>query len=328
LLNCTYSRLQDIVNQIGIRLGFTVDYGRYRGTSAHIGYDGLWRFPNCHTVIIEVKTTDAYRIALDKLAEYRRTLISQGLIEEAKSSILIVVGRQDTGDLEAQIRGSRYAWDVRLISVDRLLQLLKLKEDVEDPNLVQRIHNILIPREFTRLDEIVDILFSTAEDIKQTEVPEETIEDGDPGVYKPKFVPVAFHEACVQKIQQQLGQPLLKHSRVTYSSTNGAVSLICAISKEHIKPSQRSFWFAFHPHQKEFLASSERSYVALGCGSEKQVLLIPFNEFVNWLDGMNVTQNDDRFYWHVSIFREDERLVLHRRRGIPQIDLTKYKLPE
>ena len=32
------------------------------------------------------------------------------------SSMLIVVGGEDTGDLEAQIRGSRYAWDIRLVS--------------------------------------------------------------------------------------------------------------------------------------------------------------------------------------------------------------------
>jgi len=35
--------------------------------------------------------------------------------------VLIVVGRQDTGELEAQIRGSRHAWDIRLISAEALL---------------------------------------------------------------------------------------------------------------------------------------------------------------------------------------------------------------
>ena len=33
--------LQDIVNQIGIRLGFKAEYGRYRGVQGQIGYDGL-----------------------------------------------------------------------------------------------------------------------------------------------------------------------------------------------------------------------------------------------------------------------------------------------
>src|SRR4030095_6752996 len=52
--------LQDIINQVGKRLGFSVSYGRYRGTSGHIGFDGLWQFPDGHTVIAEVKTKDQY----------------------------------------------------------------------------------------------------------------------------------------------------------------------------------------------------------------------------------------------------------------------------
>jgi hypothetical protein len=43
---------------------------------------------------------------------------------------------------------------------------------------------------------------------------------------------------------------------------------------------------------------------------------------------MNVTQRDDRFYWHVSIFQDEGRFVLHRRRGEPRIDLTRYSLPQ
>lgn len=38
--------LQDIVNEIGARLGADVMPGRYRGTSKHLGFDGLWKFGN------------------------------------------------------------------------------------------------------------------------------------------------------------------------------------------------------------------------------------------------------------------------------------------
>ena len=113
--------LQDLINEVGSRLGFSVKHGRYRSSVNKIGYDGLWHFPDGHDVLIEVKTTDAYRIDLEKIAEYRQALIQNGTIEEKSSSILIVVGRSDTGGLEAQIRGSRYAWDMRIIGIDALL---------------------------------------------------------------------------------------------------------------------------------------------------------------------------------------------------------------
>jgi hypothetical protein len=62
----------------------------------------------------EVKTSDTYRISLDAISDYRQKLLSAGLV--VGEPFLIVVGRQDTGELEAQMRGSRHAWDIRLIS--------------------------------------------------------------------------------------------------------------------------------------------------------------------------------------------------------------------
>src|SRR5207249_1917345 len=71
------------------------------------------------------------------------------------------------GDLEAQIRGSRYGWNIRLISIDALVRLLRLKETVADPAILQKISGILVPREFTRVDGIIDLVFATAEDVRQ-----------------------------------------------------------------------------------------------------------------------------------------------------------------
>jgi len=158
--------LQDLVNEIGHRLDFSVTPGRYRGTANQPGHDGIWADENRHSIIVEVKTTDAFRIHLDTISSYRLSLAKSGVIVAEKSSMLVVVGRQDTGDLEAQIRGSRYAWDMRLISVEALLRMLKLKEEIEDPSILARIHEILIPKEFTRLDPIVEIAFAAVEDVK------------------------------------------------------------------------------------------------------------------------------------------------------------------
>ena len=62
--------LQDVVNQIGRRLGFHVENGRYRGTPGAIGYDGLWITKQGDAIIVEVKTTDAYRLWLETAAIY------------------------------------------------------------------------------------------------------------------------------------------------------------------------------------------------------------------------------------------------------------------
>lgn len=320
--------LQDIVNEIGARLGASVTHGRYRGSIKHSGFDGLWVFPSGHSIVVEVKTTDAYRIDLNTVAEYRRALINSGKAAEANSSILLVVGRQDTGDLEAQIRGSRYAWDIRIISVDALLRLMRIKEDIEDPLIVQRIHSILIPHEFTRLDAIADVLFSAAEDIKydesKVEVEEEEAEDTTPG--DTKAPPVAFHEACVQRIQSRLGVLLVKRSRAGYSSPDKTVALNCSVSKEHNPDTHPNYWFAFHPHQQAFLRQYPKAYVAFGCGTSARLLLIPYADFEPWLEDMWTTSNNDRIYWHVVIYREDNAYTLRRKKGAKPIDVTPHLL--
>ena len=317
--------LQDVVNEIGSRLGAEITPGRYRGTSKHLGFDGLWKFPNGHSIIVEVKTTDAYRIDLNTIADYRNSLMDDKIISESDSSMLLIVGRQDTGDLEAQIRGSRYAWDIRIISVDALLRLLSIKEEVEDPLIIQRIHNILIPREFTRLDEIADILFSTKEDLKQEE--EITTEDEEIVKIKSKgkrFTPVRFHDACLSRIQEYLNVTLLKRSKSQFITPDKSLIVNCSVSKEHDPDTSPGYWFAFHPYHKESLKSVPKSFVAFGCGTSQRLLLIPFKDFDPWTDGMGTTHKGDRYYWHVIIHRKDNKYYLHRRKGEKIIDLTPY----
>ena len=130
--------LQDIVNELGRRLDYEVQNGRYQGAVKAIGYDGLWTAPEGNSLIIEAKTTDTYRISLGKLAHYRHALMQEGKAP-AESSILIVTGRDDTGELEAQICGSRHAWDIRLISADALLKLVRIKENTEGPDTAEKI---------------------------------------------------------------------------------------------------------------------------------------------------------------------------------------------
>ena len=315
--------LQDVVNQIGRRLGFEVENGRYRGSSGQIGHDGLWRSSLGSEIIVEVKTTDAYRIGLDGIAEYRKRLIQESKVTEAKSSILVIVGRQDTGDFEAQIRGSRHAWNVRLISVDALVRLMFLKETVEDPQILRKIVGVLVPQEFTKVDGIIDLVFSAAEEIQQdvaeSEIQEDTPRKKDKPA--PQFVPVDFHGACIDRIEKFLGRSLVKQTRATFSSPDGALVVVCAVSRAHTRG---MYWYAFHPHQKEKLETAKEGYVAYGCGSENIVLLIPVQDFTRWLEGLWVTQLEDRSYWHVSIRHDGERLILRRKKGFGEIDLSRY----
>jgi hypothetical protein len=190
--------LQDVINEVGRRLGFSVANGLYRGKTNEIGHDGLWRSEDSSAIILEVKTTDTYTIDLDTLADYRKSLAASGKIDVDKSSILIVVGRSDTDSWEAQVRGSRHAWDIRMISVDALLRLVTVKEEVENPEVVRKIRHILRPKEYTKVDDIIDLVFSAAEDVrKDGEIEQEIAAVLDTGK---KSAPVNFREQCISRL--------------------------------------------------------------------------------------------------------------------------------
>lgn len=324
--------LQDIVNEIATRLGFRVEPGRYRGTKSDIGHDGIWTAPNNHAIVAEVKTTDAYRLPIETVATYRKRLIKAGRIAEDQSSILIIVGREDTGELEAQIRGSRYAWDVRLISIDAFVRLMKIRQDLDSPSVEERIRAVLIPREYTRVDEIIDLVFSTTEDILE-ETPDELGADDEvepapaEKESKEREKPVSFNLACVERIGKSLNVELTKQSRVIFGDLDSGLMITCAVSKEYRNAGGLGYWFAFHEHQLQKLSEAPSAYACFSCGSPDQIAILPLAFINSQLEGMNqTTREDGRLYWHVQIHNEGERWIMHRRKGFDWPDITSMML--
>lgn len=322
--------LQDLINQVGSRLGFKVTPGRYRGTSKDedIGFDGLWIGPDGDAIVIEVKTTDAYRISLDTTANYRKELIRKGDVTAERSSILYVVGRNDTGDLEAQVRGSRHAWNIRLISIDALLKLMFLKEELEDPAIMSKIRDIIVPQEFTKVDGIIDLVFSTADEVKQESLTNEgeKKELTQKASKEKKFTPVQFRSACIDRISKVTGNTLVKRSAAIFSTPDEKYGLSCAISREYTGPDHEGYWFAFHPTQKATLEKFDSAHVCFGCGSEKRILMVPREVFFSWLDSFNVTEVESRRYWHVQLSHSHGKWSFYAKGGKENFNGTQYYL--
>lgn len=324
--------LQDIINEVGSRLGFEVIPGVYRGRTDTVGFDGLWKSEDEHALIVEVKTTDAYRINLNTIVEYRKKLITKDCINSEQSSVLIIVGRQDTGDLEAQIRGSRHAWDIRLMSTDSLLSLLALKDKLNDPRTVHQINEVLKPREYTRIDKLVELIFMTAKDVGlQTEEPDDDISPEEPislaGIVEKKTSPANFHQECADKIEAHLDNKLIKESRSAYMTRDKKIGVNLAISKLHQSGSTRKYWFAYHTHQREFLESLPTKFVAFGCGSSQTIFLIPFEIFDPLRSDLWTTERNERIYWHVVIYERPDGFELQLPLHNSVLNLNEYRLP-
>ena len=264
--------LQDIVNDIGRRLGYEVENGRYQGVVNQVGFDGLW-FDGLHHILMEVKTTDAYRINLDTVSAYAENLNSESNSPKRDFSFLIVVGRQDTGDLEAQVRGSRHAWSTRLISVEALIKPMFTKAEVDDKALIERIRRILLPFEYTRVDNIVDLLFETQQETEQkaqTSVELEADEDevkigsdeGETWQFTPSTELEAKRAHIVAVFFKLKNAIPIKRSRTNFSDTLNNVGITCVTSKRYHREYQ-PYWYALHPKWLEFMRSVTEGFFVL-----------------------------------------------------------------
>jgi hypothetical protein len=205
---------------------------------------------------------------------------------------------------------------------------MHLKEELDDPKIMDKIRRVLTPQEFTRVDGIIDLVFSTTEDVKKEDELTEAVDEEEVGQRKPKFIQINFRDACAYRIGRHIFlQPLIKRSKALYSSTDNSIAVICINSREYQKPKHLGYWFAFHPYQVVSLQNYEQTYVALGCGSSETILLIPGKLFVTWLDRLNKTEREGKFYWHVRVTKKDnEGYMLRAKKGANDINLNEYLL--
>jgi len=202
---------------------------------------------------------------LARIAQFR-SQISSALAESPEDvSILLVIGREDTDDLEAQVRGSRYAWNIRLISTDSLYRLRKLKESLEDPAVERQIREILIPQEFTRLDRIIDLVFTTSEETRPSD--EDEIVASAAELTSPTAVRRAsFHGEIIPKLAKRLGTTLVKRTRVLWESPDGSSLVSCQVSK-HFQREDLHYWLGLKRSTKEALEKHANAFCAFELGS-------------------------------------------------------------
>jgi len=237
--------LQDLVNELGRRLEYEVENGLYRGTKNDTGQDGIWESSG-QTIIVEVKTTAAYQIKLDTIIQYNKELTEKNRVG-GDASILIVVGRDNTEDLEAQIRGSRYAWDIRIISAKALCNLVDLKVKSEEQETTEKVRNILRPIEYTRLDELIDIVFTAVKDVDYdaemaNQIPDED-EPGTPeyageGKYQTQqHTPAEIRDAVCKRAARTLGKQekvsLVAIQRARFANDDRTIRAVSLVSKIH-----------------------------------------------------------------------------------------------
>jgi len=312
--------LQDIVNEIGRRLGLEVRHGLYRGKKGYPGHDGLWFGSQNNAFVVEVKTTDTYRINLGRIDGYRESLIESKKLDLDKAYILIVLGNLQTGDLEAQIRGSKQAWHTRIIGINALLKLLELREMMDNLD-ADRITQFLKPIEFTRLDALLDLVFWSAEEAKGTgaEIADEAPPMGANGV----------RDGSLEIIEKNTGFKVLRRTRTTAEIPTRGIGFFFSYSKTYKRRGSTYFWYKYAPNHNTFLKSLPRAFLIFICELPHDLIIIPYEDFAKWIPELHTTPpnpgDSESFYWHINIAVQKNQLLLALKAGGKRPDLSVYR---
>jgi hypothetical protein len=139
---------QDLVNVLGEKLGFQVEFGDYGS-----GPDGIWKFEQAK-IIIESKTSPTW-LKLNQVNDY--------IIESAATCGVAVASDFEQDQIKA-VPGYRI---IRLISTAGLIRLVEMKE--KGLLLPKDIVNFLVPQETWVLDSLVDLVYQVQVPIGELE---------------------------------------------------------------------------------------------------------------------------------------------------------------
>lgn len=166
-----YNRaLQDLVNALGLKLGFQVEFGVYKGQAGALNADGVWISPTGRAIVVETKTTETYQIDPDTLIGYIDNVGKAHDIAERDVYGLYVMGRYE-GVFEKTIKGSGQQHKIRIITCDDLLKLIRLMR--ANALAHDQILNLMIPFETVNVGSLINVI----EDIIAVQRPPEDEEE-------------------------------------------------------------------------------------------------------------------------------------------------------
>ncbi len=123
--------LQDLLNHIGTRLGFEVEFGPYSRLAGSIAAHGQWVSPAGDRVVVEVRRHERYADQRPTLARLLEELIHDGRIadwDRALGLYVLADPRVDPGHLEKSILSESRRYGLRIIRPESLLALARLRD--------------------------------------------------------------------------------------------------------------------------------------------------------------------------------------------------------
>jgi hypothetical protein len=136
----------------------------------------------------------------------------------------------------------------------------------------------------------------------------------------------AKRNEILRQLEGKHGVRFHRRSAAIYRSEANEIGVVCTMSKWHAK--NENYWYAYHPHQDEFLATTKQGYFVLGLMDSEVAVALPVAVIRENLGKLNTTTTPDgRSYWHIHVSRSGNGgLSLQRARGAAPLPVDRYML--
>jgi len=195
--------------------------------------------------------------------------------------------------------------------------------------VTQKIHAILKPMEYTRVDKIVDIVFATAED-KELSSLDEPKSNEAAEVYSQDRTPLQDindkKSAAIKKLSVNRDSILRKVKHSMYANADDSIRAVVVVSKHYDKDSD--YWYAYHEKpQREFLANAKNGFYLMAMMDKEEVYAVPFNVMdAQWNSLGETVRKDGSMYKHIVLDDIDGIIKLRVRTKDNLVDLSAYKV--
>ena len=140
--------LTDIVHELGRRLGYNVAPAPYVVGGAAPPANGRWH-RGSFELHVRITATDPPRVDLDQLFAAGMSVHDGRSVMRATARFAIITGRQDTSSIRARLAGHPHRSVLRLLTVDGLIRMVTIAEEVRGSDRTQNVRGILTPGEQT-----------------------------------------------------------------------------------------------------------------------------------------------------------------------------------
>jgi hypothetical protein len=216
-------------------------------------------------------------------------------------------------------------------SVEALTKLVQVKEKSDDPETLRQIRQLLKPFEYTKIDRIIDVVFTTTIDVEAQQATEDEIapesseqQDRARQIRTDPELLNAKRERAVEAFAKLKGKELVRRSRTLFWSPDKEMRVCCAVSRRYTGDYQ-PYWYAFHPKWDSFLKEASDAYFILSCMDRDEAYAIPYSWIMANKEHLNMTDRGERSYWHIALTTlENSSLAINVSRIGEKIALSPY----